>query len=193
MKCNVHWLVNKQLQLHTQIFSWPVLLTFSCYTRTSVDLTVLLTLAYLPFLPSLLNNTSNTWTHLGTTTTCLLFFNYIPHFVAQFMIIKGHGDKVDTLIGVWGERGGEKRISLWVEERLPWCRRETRQDRKMNSFIGRGKVKGWRKHIMVKITAMEGWRTEQEESSRDHNLQGRNGPWTTMELNSPVLHHIEFS
>lgn len=40
---------------------------------------------------------------------------------------------------------------------------------------------------------MERWRPEQEESSREHNLQDRNGPRTTVELNSPVLRHIELS
>lgn len=57
----------------------------------------------------------------------------------------------------------------------------------------KSKKTGLRKHIKREVTATDGWRPEQEESSREHNLQGRNVAWTTVAPNSPVLRHSKLS
>lgn len=62
------------------------------------------------------------------------------------------------------EAGWERRIEAWAE----------------------GEKRGEENTLRGEITETERQRPGQEESSREHNLRERNGPRTTVALNSPV-------
>lgn len=69
----------------------------------------------------------------------------------------------------------------------------TVQDRKTKIGTGKGEQKGGQKHTNYRNEGKKRWRPEEEESSREHNLQARNGPQSSVELNSPVLCNSELS
>lgn len=88
-------------------------------------------------------------------------------------------------LNAWTSKTEKRMVGGWREAAIVWERKK-RQDGKTNRGMYRGGERGWGKHIKGEITEMEGWKPEQEESSREHNLWDRNGTLPTVVPNSPV-------